>query len=82
MQDSKASPGSISFQQFSELLRLRIPENLEMSKALSHHVLAHKFVKKLRASVAVRKAQSTKPDEAADAAAVDIQVEQEQSQDV
>lgn len=55
LQESKGGASSITFEQFSKLLRLPVPENLDKSGGLARDMLVHKFVKKLKDAVAQRR---------------------------
>jgi hypothetical protein len=60
-QENAGNSTSITFQQFSVLLRLPIPSNLAKFAALQRNVLVQRFVSKLRAAVAARRAQLSPP---------------------
>ena len=54
LQEAKRPSGAITFEQFSKLLRLPIPDNLDKTGGLARDMLVHKFIKKLKAAVLAR----------------------------
>ena len=59
MQETPSNGGCITCAQFSRLLRLPLPTNLSKSAALQRDMLVYKFINKLKAAVAARRAAAS-----------------------
>ena len=56
LQENPGSFGSITFPQFSRLLRMPVPTDLAKSAALARDLLVFQFITKLKAAVAASRA--------------------------